>query len=81
MEIMRSVSASGAIVLEMFSNIEMETDSDTAAMRSIHSVSLRNCSILLQSDVSAEHMVVCQAKSTLDVLLYLMGHPPGYNVS
>lgn len=81
MEIMRSALASGALVLEMFSNIEMETDSDAAAMRSIHSVSLRNCSILLQSDVSTEHMVVWQAKSTLDVLLYLMGHPPGYNVS
>jgi len=81
MEIMRIVSANGALVLEMFSNIEMETDSDAVAMRSIHSVSLRNCLILLQSDVSVEHMVVCQAKSTLDVLLYLMGHPPGYNVS
>lgn len=65
----------------MFSNIEMETDSDAAAMRSIHSVSLRNCSILLESDVSAVHMAVCQANDTLDVLLYLMGHPPGYNVS
>lgn len=76
MEKMHVVFASVALVLEMFSNVEMETDSD---VRSILSVSLRNCSIVFQSDISSEHMVACQAKSTLDVLLFLMGHPPGYS--